>query len=307
MGAGETGKANRSLILGMVKPFFTLMLMLQAGSAAAQGAAPEDTVRLVYQARLEHPQLGESSGLAASRRDPGLLWTVNDSGNPPELFAVDSSGRGRAVFRIREAENRDWEALALARCGERDCLYIADVGDNSQRQRSVRIYQVPEPITRSSTGGAVDFTGLLELTYEDGPRNVEAIFVTGDQDVYLISKERAGGGRLYSIGREAWESRSRATARFIQELPFPDGLGYQVTDGALAANGVDVAIRTYRYIFFFQLEGGRLVPNPERPRCEAGGLDAQGEGITWLGSARLATTSERVMGLGGTISVVECR
>ena len=32
----------------------------------------------------------ESSGLALSRRTPGLLWTHNDSGNEPFIFAVDS-------------------------------------------------------------------------------------------------------------------------------------------------------------------------------------------------------------------------
>lgn len=283
------------------------MIVGVARSAVAQSAAPEDTARLVHQSAMQHPRLRESSGLAASRRDPGLLWTLNDSGNPAEIFAVDSSGRDRAVFQVRGAENKDWEALALARCGASDCLYIADVGDNNQRLSAVRVYRVPEPIARSSSGGTVRANAVLELAYEDGPRNVEAIFVTPDQDLYLVSKERAGGGRVYQVDRGAWSRRVPATARFIQELPLPDGLGYQVTDAALAPNGVDVAIRTYRYIIFFQLEGGRLVPHPQRPRCEAGGLDAQGEGLAWLPDGRLATTSERVLTLGGTISIVECR
>ena len=68
-----------------------------------------------------------------------------------------------------------------------------------------------------------------------------------------------------------------------------------------------MAIRTYSYIFFFRLENGRLVTDESRQRCYAAGLDAQGEGIAWLKDGRLATTSERIMGLGGTISIVECR
>lgn len=276
--------------------------------ALPQGSAPEDTARVVHQSWLGNSRLRESSALAASRREPGLLWTLNDSGNPPELFAIDSSGRDRGVFRILDAENRDWEAMALARCGNTDCLYVADVGDNGARHRAVRMYRVPEPARPSAPGGTVESNGVIELRYEDGPRNAEAILVTGDQDVYLITKERAGGGRVYLVDKDAWNARGRlVTARFIQQLPLPDGLGYQITDATLGLNGIDVAVRTYSYLFFFRLENGKLVPDPDRQRCYAGGLDAQGEGITWLRDARLATTSERLVGLGGTVSIVECR
>jgi hypothetical protein len=149
--------------------------------------------------------------------------------------------------------------------------------------------------------------GTIEFRYEDGPRDSEAIMVTSDQDVYLISKERSGGGRVYVLEQTAWDRREVATARFVQGLPLPDGLRFQITDASLGLDGIEVAIRTYSYIFFFRLENGGLTPDPERSRCYAAGLDVQGEGITWLKNGRLATTSERRTGLGGTISIVECR
>ena len=271
---------------------------------AAQ-SAPEDTARLIHQSWFASASIRESSALAASRKQPGIFWTLNDSGNPAQLFAIDSSGQSRGIVAVEGAENRDWEGLALARCRTGDCLYIADTGDNRQRRRSIRIFRVPEPATGSASAPTISVNGSLELTYDDGPRNVEAIFVTPSQDLYLISKERSGGGRLYHVGADAWGSPTgRAVARFIQELPFPDGLGYQVTDAALHPDGERVAVRTYRYIVFFRLRDGKLVA--DGPRCDAGGLDALGEGITWLADGRLATTSERVMMLGGTISLLEC-
>ena len=283
------------------------VLWTWAPGAAAQQAAAEDTARVIRQNQLENRDLRESSALAASRRVPGLFWTLNDSGNPPELFATDSGGRDRGSFRVNVPENRDWEALALARCGETDCLYIGEIGDNRPRFPTAKIYRVAEPAIPSPPGARLALDGVIEFRYQDGARNAEAMVVTPEQDVYIISKERAGGGRLYRLDHTAWKSGGIATAVFVSRLPFPDGLGFQVTDAALAADGSSVAVRTYSYIFFFRLERGTLVADPDRRRCYAAGLDAQGEGITWLKDGRLATSSERIAGLGGTVAVVECR
>ena len=282
-------------------------LWLWAPGAEAQHPGVEDTARVIRQSQLGNRALAESSGLAASRRVPGLYWTLNDSGNPPELFATDSSGRDRGSFRVNVPENRDWEALALARCGNIDCLYIGEIGDNRPRYPTLKIYRVIEPSLQANSGTALTINGVIEFRYQDGARNAEAILVTADQDVYIISKERAGGGRLYRLDRSAWEKREIATAVFVAGLPFPDGLGFQVTDASLAPDGTSVAVRTYSYIFFFRLDKETLILDPERRRCYAAGLDAQGEGITWLKDGRLATSSERISGLGGTVSMVECR
>ena len=283
-----------------------LALGLRMGDVQAQQPALEDTARVILQNQFANRNLKESSGLAASRRIPGLYWTLNDSGNPPELFATDSSGRNRGTFRVNVPDNRDWEALSLARCGGRDCLYIGEIGNNGGRHSTVKIYRVAEPVNLSTAGADLAMSGVLEFRYQDGPRNAEAILVTPEQDVYVISKERSGGGRLYRLDRSAWDRREAATAKFVSGLPFPEGLGFQVTDASLGPDGTSVAVRTYSYIFFFRLERGTLVPDPDRARCYAAGLDAQGEGITWLKDGRLATSSERISGLGGTISIVEC-
>ena len=78
-----------------------------------------------------HPLLDESSGVAASRRQPGVLWTMNDSGNDAWIFATDTMGRDHGALAVADARNRDWEAIALGPCGTQECLYIADTGDNA--------------------------------------------------------------------------------------------------------------------------------------------------------------------------------
>ena len=48
----------------------------------------------------------EASGLALSRRHPGLLWTHNDSGHATELFAVDASGTLQGRVRVPDPHTR---------------------------------------------------------------------------------------------------------------------------------------------------------------------------------------------------------
>src|SRR5262245_5258310 len=98
--------------------------------------------------RVEHaaalPDLPEASGLAVSRRHPGIIWSHNDSGNDTVLFALDSSGQVRGRVRV-PIEMRDWEDVSAGRCPAGSCLYLADIGDNRQVRRQIRIVRVPEP------------------------------------------------------------------------------------------------------------------------------------------------------------------
>src|SRR5436190_19049543 len=61
----------------------------------------------------KNKNLEEASGLAASERYPGHFWTHNDSGNPADLFLLDSAARTRIVFHFPNINNRDWEDIAL--------------------------------------------------------------------------------------------------------------------------------------------------------------------------------------------------
>ena len=60
-------------------------------------------------------ELRESSGLAISRTQPGVLWSHNDSGDGPNLYAVDISGKLLAQYRVDNALARDWEDISTGR------------------------------------------------------------------------------------------------------------------------------------------------------------------------------------------------
>jgi len=81
----------------------------------------------------------EASGIAASRKNPGVLWVHNDSGDSARLYAVNLEGKLVAVCRIKGARARDWEDIAVGPGpGPRqDYLYIGDIGDNGAKHKSI--------------------------------------------------------------------------------------------------------------------------------------------------------------------------
>jgi hypothetical protein len=288
-----------------------LVAALGVAASLARGSDAQSTWNMQSPLQPRHtgvfrnPRLAESSGVAASRRQPGVLWTLNDSGHEPWIFATDTLGRDLGTFRVAEADNYDWEALALGPCGGRECLYIADTGDNGESRGEVRIYRVPEP-GLPAVSAATSPAEALELRYPDGPRDVEAAFVGDDGTVFLISKGRDGTVRAYRVPARAWAERGPVVAEAIGKLQIETGgLGNLVTDAALSPAGDRVVIRTYLAVFLFALTR-RNTLLPLGVACDAAGLQVQGEGISWLDHRRMVLTSEGGFGTPGTIVVLEC-
>lgn len=301
MKAPLTGPRPRWILAGALLVLVAARLLGQSGWTVV----PADAHR---SGTFGNRALQESSGVAVSRRNPGVLWTFNDSGNPPYLFAVDTLGRDHATFQVTGARNTDWEAMSLAPCGWLSCLYLADTGDNFERRPSVRLYRLPEPAPRGGPPlGATARAETLDVRYPDRARDVEAMFVDPEGNAYLITKGLLSAVRLYRVPAAAWRS-GRVVADSLGTLPIDSGedLGRLVTDASLAPNGRDVVIRTYRELYFFRLDSGRLLPGPGHLACSLDGLEVQGEGVAWLDDRTLVLTSERGYGAAGTVSVARC-
>jgi hypothetical protein len=255
--------------------------------------------------------LTESSGVAASRRWPGVLWTHNDAGHDALLFATDTTGADLATFRLTGARNVDWEDIALGPCHGVTCVYLADTGDNDRARASVAIYRVPEPVPHGNPDRlrATARAEVLAFRYPDGPHNVEALWVDPAGDAYLVTKQRRGRARLYRLPAEAWSSAGPVAAQALGSVPI-EAQGRAaggVTGAALSPGARWVAVRSYVAIYFFRRAASGALELPARPlACDVLGLEPQGEGVTWLDEHHLALTSERGRWRRGTVAVVEC-
>jgi len=127
--------ALRRLMTAVAGPSLLVrrLALVAALAATASLVADGSATRLEYAAarelaKLEHPAINESSGLAAGRINPDVFWTHNDSGGGPRLFAFDKQGRSVADLTVPGARARDWEDMASFRSGDQGLIVIGDVG-----------------------------------------------------------------------------------------------------------------------------------------------------------------------------------
>src|SRR5688572_20208248 len=87
-------------------------------------AAPACTVVQELQPLPE--DVRETSGLTVGRRHPDLLWTHNDSGFEPFIYALDHNRTIKAFVRVAGVAVTDWEDMEAGACESGNCLYLAD-------------------------------------------------------------------------------------------------------------------------------------------------------------------------------------
>lgn len=254
-------------------------------------------------------ELVENSAAAMSGTQPGVLFSINDSGNDALLFAVDTLGADRGVWRVTNAKNVDWESASLGPCGESEaqarCVYIGDAGDNTSRHPTRTIYRLAEP-TASGKRSRVRAEALV-YRYVDGPHDVEAMYVSANGDMLLITKRPLFDARrrlrpalVFRLPRSAWNSAAIAVAQLVDSLPVVPGSAplRLITDASLAPDGRHLAVRTYTQVYIFATDAASGAVNHAVAAsvCNVTSLgEPQGEGVTWADSrGRLVFTSEGV-------------
>jgi hypothetical protein len=270
-------------------------------------------------------ELKESSGLAISRTQPGVLWSHNDSGDGPNLYAIDVSGKLLAVFRVTGAMARDWEDIAAGPCpadgtapessaAPSSCLFIADTGDNDQVRPDVSIYVVPEPRLSGAGSSSTVAARTLRYRYPSGPTDAEALAVRPNGDLTIVSKGRSGTISFFSIPAttvtKAIASGEVITAIFAGNTGIQPDLrnGRLATAAAVSPDGMTLAVRTYYEVYFFKLVTRRGENRWEDigRSCALGDAEPQGEGIDYLDAKTLLLTSERSRGRPGSIHRLQC-
>lgn len=227
--------------------------------------------------------LDEASGAAFSRSHPAVMWTHNDSGTQPYLYAIDTVGTILHRVAIDEpadpANIRDWEDIALAGCAGGDCIYIADIGDNSAVRTVARIVRLREPDLGGDTATITDVS-IFPFRYPDGPRDAEAIFVLPGERVHIVTKGRSGPVAVYRYPGAL--RADTVTLEHVRDLtPGLVQLPDQVTGAATSADGTRVLLRTYSYLQYFEVnQDGGLEGDGTRASLSSA-AEPQGEAVAW--------------------------
>lgn len=216
-------------------------------SAGSDFAVPERICEIAF------APLKEASGLIASRVNPGIFYTHNDSGGLPIVYAFDRAGTIKAQIELVGATNVDWEDIAIgpgAAAGTWD-VCVGDIGDNKCTRRSLTLYRFRDEIlkpNRDSKPAVIQVKPtLVEFRYEDGPCDAEALAVhpsTGDG--YIIQKRGGGPAAVYRIPAP-WKSEGVQNLQRIGEMRFPEAAPIQtlVTAADFSPDGCRLVVRTY--------------------------------------------------------------
>ena len=136
----------------------------------------------------------ESSGLALGH---DLIWTINDSGDGPYLYAMDAHGKLQRKVILSNAKNNDRESLAQ----DENYLYIGDIGNNRNRRSDFTIYRISWAALVAPEGRKEWRVEADRITFSyanrtgNEPRkahnfDAEGLAVYGDE-LWLFSKNRA--------------------------------------------------------------------------------------------------------------------
>lgn len=184
--------------------------LLRSEREARRAVSPNNRDAIAYGpprelARLESSQLAELSGMAASRRQPGLFWAHNDSGGDARLHLFDRRGRDLGSCRVAGVRNFDWEDLAGFSWNGKHYLLIADTGNNGLSAAVHMLHLVEEPpcdTVRGVLAAEIGVERTIEFYFEDDLRNCEAVAVDPtDRSILLVSKERSATCHAYRL---AW-------------------------------------------------------------------------------------------------------
>ena len=295
---------------------FTVWIAL-ASLALAQNDTPVATTGavqpdLLAMGHFQDSRISESSGLAwaAVPEHVGAFWTINDSGHDPDLFLVSNEGATLCRFRLKKADNRDWEAMCQFEIDGVSHLAIADVGDNALKRRTSTIYVIAEPKNFKDDKEKKSATGY-EFRFGDDAVNCESVSFDRDSESFLmiekifISEKRKRPPGVFSISwqalvefqQSAAPDKTPPVATRIGDFPVHNitGMSFSPDNRRLVARG---------YFLAHLIERREEQTWPEaiianKPTIIPLPIQSQGEAICFAGDdTQLILTSEQV---GATI------
>lgn len=207
----------------------------------------------VHIADLDDLRINESSGVAASRLDPNIIWMHNDSGDDPVLYATDARGENLGRFVVEGADARDWEDMCSFTLDGRAYLLVADVGNNRRDRDPVPLYLVPERPLK--TAPQLRATKTIRIRFADGPHDCESVaFDPITRSLVFISKHYGQVGthcRVFTLPLDDIGTNRIHELEPITRLPYS-----LATAMDISPDGSRVAVLTYSMIRIYDRRDG---------------------------------------------------
>jgi hypothetical protein len=262
--------------------------------------------------RIQTPGLDALSGMAASWRNPGVLYVHNDR-DRAIVFAVTEAGALLGRYTLGGATVRDIEDMAVGRCPAGTCLFVADIGNNISPRTEFAIYRATEPsVDAAGPAGAAAPSATIPaerfaFSYADGGHNAESLILdhaTGA--VYVVTKE-AAGARSAAYRLETFNAGQMNRAVKVADLAVPVAGDSPITSGTGHPCAPGLLLRTNDRLYELRAAAGAPFEDAFRaaPAMLAAGQEQQGEAVSLRADGRAYyTTSE---GANPPIHKVSCQ
>ena len=284
-------ESSKAIFLYMARLFVIAAVgtaLMSFAACSRNGSQPQPVLLFdsLPQSFTLQPVINEVSGIADSKANPGYLWGIEDSGNPPQLYLISHDGAMQKIIPIKDASNRDWEEMKV--CDNE--LYIAETGDNAQVYGEYRFYRFGEPSLHADTVRQYD---VIRFQYPDGSHDAEAFIVDpATKDIYIWTK-RDIPSRLYRLSFPYSTSGLNA-AEYLGAMPYTGIVG-----AALSPDSREIILKTYASVHYYQRANGESIADavhhsdvtlPYRP-------EPQGEAVSFAqDNSGFFTLSERMGG-----------
>ena len=289
------------LFLKVLQPrcrFLCVLLLLAFSAPAILSAQTPAFASGITNGIVTTGAIIEASGLAASRQNPGVLWTHNDSGFPGTAFALFTNGALLAQCAVSNVYSGDFEDIAIGPgpVPGLQYIYLGDIGDNFSSRVDIRVFRIPEPAVysyQSNVAPVLSAVGSRQIvvTYPDGPHNAEALMVDPRTGDLFIATKMTNSCRLYRALRAQLESGDPV------ELTSVEDVGVRSTSaGDISADGSLIALRRASRADLWVRSPGQSVADglaatsvripvigqPTEPNGEALAFDPSGSGYYTL-------------------------
>jgi len=245
-------------------------------------------------------QLKEVSAVEITPKSD-VIWTLEDHGNKPELYALDASGNIAHTLKIDGVSNHDWEELASDHDGN---LYIGDFGNNDNDRKDLAIYMVSaKDLNRESAPAKIiafhypEQTEFPPLKKTEHFYDAEAFFFHKN-NFYLFTKDRSGNAntRLYRIPAK----EGNHAAELLGTLPTGDGKKCRITGADISNDGKKVVLLSNNKIWVLdQFKGSDFLK--ANVRQVDLGSNTQLEGVCFKDNSTLYLVDERDKHTGGKL------
>ena len=253
-------------------------------------------------------EVKETSGLFF--HNGGRLWTHNDSGGKPILYALDTT-TFEVVQRITldKVKNKDWEDV----CTDGENVFVGDFGNNKGNRKDLRIYMFP--LADIPQGGdAVLAVDSITFRFADqtdfSKRKVHDFdcesFFASDKNLYLFSKGwETGTTRLYRLPKTPGDYVAEVVNGFDSQ-GLLTGADYDRENHVLVLVGyVKTIWKPFMYLIFDFDENGERLSNCRFEMPHLAG--AQTEGVCFFDNGRCYLTAETSPTVTSRVFVVDFR